>query len=222
MTWVLVLMMLHPVPIVAVLLLAACAVLAALGGRHYLRRRCARRIGAFSEQLEGVLRTLAGGVRVGLGIRQALVLTSEQSREPAKSELMRVVGLSSLGMSMLDAFDQLAARMTDDRDRGAGARRARAVADRRRSRQGARRAGRNDPRPPPLAPPREGDHRARPRDRRGCWAFFRWRSARSRSPRTSCAARCSTRSSAASSSAPRSFLDALAIFTLTKITRIDA
>jgi tight adherence protein B len=111
-TWVLALMMLHPAPIVAVLLLAACAALAGLGGRHYLRRRCARRIGAFSEQLEGVLRTLAGGVRVGLGIRQALVLTSEQSREPSKSELMRVVGLSSLGMSMLDAFDQLAARMT--------------------------------------------------------------------------------------------------------------
>jgi tight adherence protein B len=59
------------------------------------------------------LRTLAGGVRVGLGIRQALVLTSEQSREPAKTEFMRVVGLSSLGVSILDAFDQLALRMTN-------------------------------------------------------------------------------------------------------------
>jgi tight adherence protein B len=77
-----------------------------------LKRRYARRVAAFSEQLEGALRTLAGGVRVGLGVRQALVLTSEQSREPAKSELMRVVGLSSLGVSILDAFDQLALRMT--------------------------------------------------------------------------------------------------------------
>jgi tight adherence protein B len=52
-------------------------------------------------------------VRVGLGIRQALVLTSEQSREPVKTEFMRVVGLSNLGWSILDAFDQMAARMTN-------------------------------------------------------------------------------------------------------------
>ncbi|HEY0394567.1 MAG TPA: type II secretion system F family protein [Candidatus Elarobacter sp.] len=110
--WVVLLVMLHPAPMIAVLLLLACAALAAYGGRWYLRRRRARRIASFGEQLEGVLRTLAGGVRVGLGIRQALVLTSEQSREPAKSELMRVVGLSSLGVSILDAFDQLALRMT--------------------------------------------------------------------------------------------------------------
>jgi len=41
------------------------------------------------------------------------VLTSEQSREPAKTEFMRVVGLSNVGLSILDAFDQLALRMTN-------------------------------------------------------------------------------------------------------------
>ena len=110
--WVLLLVVIHPAILLSVLLLLACAVLAAGAGPIYLKRRRLRRIGVFSEQLEGALRTLAGGLRVGLGIRQALVLTSEQSREPAKSELMRVVGLSSLGVSILDAFDQLALRMT--------------------------------------------------------------------------------------------------------------
>jgi tight adherence protein B len=110
--WVVLLVVIHPALVVSLLLLLACAVFAAAAGPMYLKRRRVRRIAAFSEQLEGALRTLAGGVRVGLGIRQALVLTSEQSREPAKSELMRVVGLSSLGVSILDAFDQLALRMT--------------------------------------------------------------------------------------------------------------
>ena len=112
-TWVVLLILFHPGVTVAVLALAACAGFSAYGGRAYLRRRRAKRIAAFSDQLEGALRTLAGGVRVGLGIRQALVLTSEQSREPSKTEFMRVVGLTSLGLSILDAFDQLALRMTN-------------------------------------------------------------------------------------------------------------
>jgi tight adherence protein B len=111
-SWVGFVVLLHPPFPIAVPALLGCAVISAVGGRVYLKRRRVGRIAAFSEQLEGALRTLGGGVRVGLGIRQALVLTSEQSREPAKSELMRVVGLSSLGVSILDAFDQLALRMT--------------------------------------------------------------------------------------------------------------
>jgi tight adherence protein B len=110
--WVTALLLFHPGVVFSTVSLVVCALLAFAGGRFHLKRRRAKRISTFSDQLEGALRTLAGGVRVGLGIRQALVLTSEQSREPAKSELMRVVGLSSLGVSILDAFDQLALRMT--------------------------------------------------------------------------------------------------------------
>jgi tight adherence protein B len=77
----------------------------------YLQNRRNARISAFRAQLEGALRTLAGGVRVGLGIRQALVLTAEQAREPAKSEFTRIVGLGNVGVNTLDAFDQLAERM---------------------------------------------------------------------------------------------------------------
>jgi tight adherence protein B len=111
--WVGLLAFFRPTFVVDVLLLAACAGLTLLGGRSQLRTRRKKRIAMFQDQLEGALRTLSGGVRVGLGIRQALVLTSEQSREPVKTEFMRVVGLSNLGWSILDAFDQMAARMTN-------------------------------------------------------------------------------------------------------------
>jgi tight adherence protein B len=111
--WVGLLAFFHPSLVVAVLLLGACAGLSLFGGRSNLRSRRKKRIALFQDQLEGALRTLSGGVRVGLGIRQALVLTSEQSREPVKTEFMRVVGLSNLGWSILDAFDQMAARMTN-------------------------------------------------------------------------------------------------------------
>ncbi len=112
-TWIGLLAYFRPGLLVAILLLVACGGLTLWGGRSHLRSRRRKRIAAFQDQLEGALRTLSGGVRVGLGIRQALVLTSEQSREPVKTEFMRVVGLSNLGWSILDAFDQMALRMTN-------------------------------------------------------------------------------------------------------------
>ena len=111
--WLALLVLLRPAPLAGVLMLAASALFAYFGGRSFLKQRRVKRVAMFTDQLEGALRTLAGGVRVGLGIRQALTITSEQSREPAKTEFMRVVGLSNLGLSILDAFDQLALRMTN-------------------------------------------------------------------------------------------------------------
>jgi tight adherence protein B len=111
--WVALVTFFRPAPLMAALLAVACAGVTFFGGRFYLKRRRTGRIAAFQDQLEGALRSLAGGIRVGLGIRQALVLTSDQSREPVKTEFMRVVGLSNLGWSILDAFDQMALRMTN-------------------------------------------------------------------------------------------------------------
>jgi tight adherence protein B len=111
--WVLLVTAMRPGLVIALVLALACAGLTLFGGRAYLKRRRKGRIAAFQDQLEGALRSLAGGIRVGLGIRQALVLTSDQSRDPVKTEFMRVVALSNLGWSILDAFDQMALRMTN-------------------------------------------------------------------------------------------------------------
>jgi tight adherence protein B len=65
----------------------------------------------FMPQLEGALRMISGSLRVGLGLRQALVVVAEELAEPAKSEFARVVGRTNLGVSILDALDELAERM---------------------------------------------------------------------------------------------------------------
>ncbi|MBV9440140.1 MAG: type II secretion system F family protein [Candidatus Eremiobacteraeota bacterium] len=111
MLWVLALVFIHPGLLIAALLLAGSGVGSFYGTKLYVKLRVKRRIGRFQNQLEGVLRMLSGAVRVGLGMRQALVHVAEQSEEPARSELMRVVGISNLGVSVLDAIDELGKRI---------------------------------------------------------------------------------------------------------------
>jgi tight adherence protein B len=40
-------------------------------------------------------------------------MVAEQSREPARYEFTRMIGLTNMGVSIFDAFDQLALRMTN-------------------------------------------------------------------------------------------------------------
>lgn len=111
--WVMILLIFSPPLVAGVALFGASVASALVVARTYIRSRKASRIAKFQQQLEGALRTLAGGVRVGLGIRQAIVMVGEQSRDPARHEFTRVVGLTNLGVSIFDAFDQLALRMTN-------------------------------------------------------------------------------------------------------------
>jgi tight adherence protein B len=111
--WTLMIIVVRPNPLVGLLLFILVAGLIAYGAWWFVQFCLKRRIAQFQDQLEQALRTLAGGVRVGLGIRQAFVMTAEQIRNPAKTEFLRVVGLTNIGISILDAFDQLAARMTN-------------------------------------------------------------------------------------------------------------
>jgi tight adherence protein B len=111
--WTASILLFHPNVLFGLLLLVGCAGMASYGGGWYVRFRRKGRIAKFQDQLEQALRGLAGGVRVGLGIRQAFVMTANESREPVKTEFTRVVGLNNVGMSILDAFDQMAVRMTN-------------------------------------------------------------------------------------------------------------
>jgi tight adherence protein B len=111
--WTASILLLRPGLVFGVLLFAVFGMFTIFGAGWYVRRRRKGRVTKFQDQLEQALRTLAGGVRVGLGIRQAFMMTAEESRDPVKGEFMRVVGLSNVGVSMLDAFDQMAARMTN-------------------------------------------------------------------------------------------------------------
>jgi tight adherence protein B len=63
------------------------------------------------QQLELALRLVASGVRIGLGLRQALTIVIDEMPDPARYEYMRVVGQTNIGVSVYDALDNLAKRM---------------------------------------------------------------------------------------------------------------
>lgn len=98
-------------------LLLALAVLPIFGlagaGLFYswVQLKIARRLATFITQLETALRLIASGVRVGLGLRQAMTIVTEELPDPARHEFLRVIGQTNIGVSVLDAIDDLAERM---------------------------------------------------------------------------------------------------------------
>jgi tight adherence protein B len=109
--WVGLALVIRPSILIGLLLLPVCAAIAIGGFAAYLRFAVARRLGIFVQQLELALRLIAGGVRVGLGLRQALTVVIEEMSDPARHEYMRIVGQTNIGMSVHDALDDLAERM---------------------------------------------------------------------------------------------------------------
>ncbi len=109
--WVLAVLVFRPSAPYAILIGPVILAGSLLFGSIFLRFKGDRRVGAFGQQLEMVLRMLAGALRVGLGLRQALILVTEEVPDPARREFMRVVGRTNIGIGMLDALDELAKNM---------------------------------------------------------------------------------------------------------------
>jgi tight adherence protein B len=109
--WISLVLILHPKPLISMVLLPVIAGVAWLGFSGYVRFRVARRLGAFINQLEPATRLMAGGLRVGLGLRQALAIVIDELPDPARHEFRRVIGQTNIGASVYDAMDDLSARM---------------------------------------------------------------------------------------------------------------
>ncbi len=109
--WVGIALLLRPNLIVGALLLPACAGACAGCFLGYVRFAQRRRLDAFVTQLELALRLIAGGIRVGLGLRAALAMVIEEMPDPARHEYMRVIGQTNIGISVYDALETLAERM---------------------------------------------------------------------------------------------------------------
>lgn len=109
--WLAVVLLLHPSVMVAVFLVPALGLIGAGVFRWYVGFRIARRLKLFINQLETALRLMASGVRVGLGLRQAMTIVTEELPDPARLEFLRVIGQTNIGVSVLDAIDDLAERM---------------------------------------------------------------------------------------------------------------
>ena len=81
---------------------------ALLGGVGYLRLRGSLRLKKFGDQLEMVLRTISGALRVGVSLRQALVLVTDELPDPARREFRRVIGRTNIGIPLVDAIEEMA------------------------------------------------------------------------------------------------------------------
>jgi tight adherence protein B len=85
--------------------------------RRYLRWAAARRLRRLDDQLPDILNILAGSVRTGSSLFQALDRIAREAAEPSRTEYLRVVRAISLGAPLETALGNLAERMpTEDID----------------------------------------------------------------------------------------------------------
>jgi tight adherence protein B len=109
--WVALVLAIHTAALISIFMLPFTFATAIIGGSLYLNFRGFRRVDGFVQQLELVLRMLAGALRVGLGLRQAVILVTEEVADPARREFMRVIGRTNIGIPIVDALDELAKSM---------------------------------------------------------------------------------------------------------------
>jgi tight adherence protein B len=90
------------------LLLAVAAVLVP---RLVLAQRAATRRRRFGDQLDSTLQLLAGSLRAGYGLTQAMDAVASEAPVPTSDEFRRVVVEARLGREMLDAMIAMSQRM---------------------------------------------------------------------------------------------------------------
>jgi Flp pilus assembly protein TadB len=112
--WIVFVFLLHPGPLVAIALIPVIFGAAAVAFNVYVGLKLRQRLEAFVSQLEVALHLMAGGIRVGLSMRQALAAVVDEIGEPASYEFRRVIGQTTIGISILDAMDDLARRMPNN------------------------------------------------------------------------------------------------------------
>ena len=115
--WLLFVALAHPNPGLAAAALPIIGFVFVKLGESWLRGKVQQRLKRFNNQLEMILRMIGNGLRVGLGLRQALVLVTEEMPDPARVEFARLIGQTNIGVPLNDALDGLVRRMYSDEAR---------------------------------------------------------------------------------------------------------
>ena len=82
-----------------------------LGPFSYIRFKASQRRRAFLEQLPDVLMLIAGALRAGYSLQQALAAVGEDAKPPAAEEFRRAMAEIRLGATMDDALQDMARRI---------------------------------------------------------------------------------------------------------------
>ncbi|MFN8678202.1 MAG: type II secretion system F family protein [Thermomicrobiales bacterium] len=83
--------------------------------RIVVSQKASRRAAAFENLLAETLDLFVGSLRAGQGLLQAIESSSYEQPEPMRSELRRIVGQVTMGVSITDALESLTTRF-DSRD----------------------------------------------------------------------------------------------------------
>lgn len=88
--------------------------LAAAAPRTMLRTMAERRRRAFADQLEGTLQTIAGSLRSGYGLVQAMSTVAAEAPSPTADEFNRAVVENRLGRSVEESLSAIASRLDNE------------------------------------------------------------------------------------------------------------
>jgi len=87
------------------------AILGYFGSSVWLANKGRRRARAFDEHLPNALQLIAGSLRAGFSLEQALDALAKEGREPVSGEVHRALSDARLGIPVEDALDRVAERM---------------------------------------------------------------------------------------------------------------
>lgn len=85
-----------------------------LGSGAFLSFKASRRNSAFAEQLGDALMIMAGSLRSGFGVGQAIDTVAEEMDDPIGTEFRRAILETRLGRDMEDALDGIARRVQNE------------------------------------------------------------------------------------------------------------
>lgn len=96
------------------LLAALLAVAAPLGVRAFIALRTGRRQSAFADQLDDSLQLMASSLRAGHSLLRAVDSVAVEAAAPTSVEFARIVNETRVGRDLVEALDEVSARVDSD------------------------------------------------------------------------------------------------------------
>ncbi|MFT4110209.1 type II secretion system F family protein [Propionicimonas sp.] len=97
-------------PVIGLLLALLCPII----GRMLLSTLADRRRKEFGKQLDEVLQMMAGSLRAGYSLPQAVATIAQEAGVPVSQEFARVTNEARVGRSMMDSLNDVATRMRNE------------------------------------------------------------------------------------------------------------